>query len=108
MRCAIHPEAEAIGTCRACSKGVCRACAGPTGPHVACSPEWGTYAAKKLESHRKQAALQLVTAFCMGFIAVNYASDSERWVYVALAASSLVFSVLDFRHAARWREVEEG
>lgn len=37
MKCFNHFESEAIGTCKSCSKAVCRACATDTGRGLSCS-----------------------------------------------------------------------
>ena len=36
MRCFYHSQTDAVGTCKACSKGVCEACAVDTGGGLAC------------------------------------------------------------------------
>lgn len=36
MRCFNHPETEAIGTCKACNKGLCLECAADLGHGLAC------------------------------------------------------------------------
>lgn len=36
MRCFTHEDAEAVGVCRACGRGVCRSCAVPTEGALAC------------------------------------------------------------------------
>lgn len=36
MRCFNHPSAEAIGTCKACCKGICIECAADLGHGLAC------------------------------------------------------------------------
>lgn len=36
MKCFNHPSAEAIGICRACSKGLCHECAADLGYGLAC------------------------------------------------------------------------
>jgi hypothetical protein len=36
LKCYEHPEAEAVGLCKSCQKGVCRACAVDTGNGLAC------------------------------------------------------------------------
>jgi hypothetical protein len=36
MRCFVHQEAEAVGTCRACNKGLCPSCAVDLGHSITC------------------------------------------------------------------------
>ena len=36
MRCAYHPDTEAIGICKNCCKGLCPACAADLGNGIAC------------------------------------------------------------------------
>jgi hypothetical protein len=36
MRCFVHREAEAVGTCRACNKGICGSCAVDLGHSICC------------------------------------------------------------------------
>ena len=36
MRCYNHPSVEAVGTCKACSKGLCMECAADLGHGLAC------------------------------------------------------------------------
>ncbi len=36
MKCFYHPQAEAIGTCKNCHKGVCQQCAVDVGNGIAC------------------------------------------------------------------------
>ena len=36
MRCFVHHEVEAVGTCRACNKGICRECASDLGHSICC------------------------------------------------------------------------
>jgi hypothetical protein len=38
MECYTHPGAVAVGACKSCGKGVCRACAVDVGNGLACSP----------------------------------------------------------------------
>jgi drug/metabolite transporter (DMT)-like permease len=37
MKCFYHPEADAVGTCKHCSRGLCRACAAERDGGLACS-----------------------------------------------------------------------
>lgn len=37
MKCFDHPQADAVGYCTSCSKGLCTACAIDTGSGLACS-----------------------------------------------------------------------
>ena len=37
MRCFVHHDAEAVGVCRCCSKGMCASCAMPVTNGIACS-----------------------------------------------------------------------
>ncbi|HUM04865.1 MAG TPA: hypothetical protein VLT90_05350 [Terriglobales bacterium] len=37
MKCFNHPDVEAVGTCKQCSKGLCSACAKDTGAGLVCS-----------------------------------------------------------------------
>ncbi len=39
MNCFYHPDIEAIGTCKACSKGLCEACAVDLGQGLACKDD---------------------------------------------------------------------
>lgn len=39
MKCFKHPESEAVGTCKQCSKGMCPACAKDIGMSIVCSTE---------------------------------------------------------------------
>lgn len=36
MRCFVHHDVEAVGTCRACNKGLCPACASDLGHSLSC------------------------------------------------------------------------
>lgn len=36
MRCFVHQEVEAVGTCRACNKGLCPSCAVDLGHSISC------------------------------------------------------------------------
>jgi hypothetical protein len=36
MRCFVHHDLEAVGTCRACNKGLCRECASDLGHSISC------------------------------------------------------------------------
>jgi hypothetical protein len=38
MKCFKHPQADAVGTCKHCSKGVCGECASDTGFGIVCGP----------------------------------------------------------------------
>lgn len=38
MRCFNHSEIEAVGTCKACGKGLCKECAADLGHGLACNP----------------------------------------------------------------------
>jgi hypothetical protein len=39
VKCFKHPQSEAVGTCKYCSKGVCTECVRDTGIGISCSPE---------------------------------------------------------------------
>ena len=39
MQCFVHPNDSAVGICKSCGKGVCRACAIPLSRGLACSEE---------------------------------------------------------------------
>jgi hypothetical protein len=43
MKCYIHNEIDSIGTCKSCSKGVCKSCVIPTENGLACSEECGSH-----------------------------------------------------------------
>jgi hypothetical protein len=36
MKCYYHPDADAVGICKSCSKGLCRACAIDVGNGITC------------------------------------------------------------------------
>ena len=36
MRCFYHPDSDAVGSCKACSKGLCSECAADLGEGLAC------------------------------------------------------------------------
>jgi hypothetical protein len=36
MKCFYHPEADAVGTCKNCHRGVCRSCAAERSEGIAC------------------------------------------------------------------------
>ena len=36
MRCFVHQDREAVGTCRACNKGLCPACVNDLGHSISC------------------------------------------------------------------------
>lgn len=118
MRCATHRETEAIAVCRACFKGVCPACAVPTGRSVTCSSECAADAAKVLRViavsgrntravQRMQGALFLVLALGTAFGAI-IAKDVGRWVLATAAALLFLVAYRFFRLAADWRDVEGG
>ena len=116
MRCAIHPETEAFGICRACFKGVCPACAVPTGRSVACSTECAAEAARLLRVisvsgrnasaiHRTQAVVFLAIALLVGIGAI-FAPPVGRWVMGTVTALLLLGAWRFFRLASRWRDFE--
>jgi hypothetical protein len=39
MKCFYHPESDAVGVCKACSKGVCTECAVDVGNGLACKEQ---------------------------------------------------------------------
>lgn len=118
MRCATHPDAEAMAICRACFRGVCSACVVPAGRSVACSSECAAEAERLLRVvavsgrnapavQRTQAIVLLVLALVTG-IAALIATDVGRWVMGIASALLLVGAIRYFRLAAQWRKVEKG
>jgi hypothetical protein len=118
VRCAKHPESEAMAICRACYRGVCRTCAIPAGRSVVCSPECGADAARLLRMvavsgrnapavQRTQAVALLVLA-ALTAVAAVLSPSVGRWVFGFATAILLVGALRFFRLAAHWREVERG
>lgn len=85
MRCYVHGNVEAVGTCRACSKGLCHECVADLGHAVSCRGNC-EYTANLLHAQlvRSSVALQtqrknrfLVPAFfiVMGLVFMLLAGD---------------------------------
>ena len=51
MKCFYHPEREAVAICRACGRGVCRACALETETGIACRPDCAEGLSEKRALH---------------------------------------------------------
>ncbi len=97
MRCFVHRDAEAVGVCRCCSKGMCAACAMPVTNGIACSDACRPIAEKIAQLqlvalrnqglHRAQRVIQpvmatLLTAIGLWTVYTNPAW-TEGWIFVA-------------------------
>jgi len=58
MKCFVHHNSDAVGTCRACNKGLCPACATDLGHSICCAGDCETKA-RTLHSQVQQSAVVL-------------------------------------------------
>ncbi|GKS83899.1 hypothetical protein AVMA1855_07125 [Acidovorax sp. SUPP1855] len=59
MKCFVHQAADAVGTCRACNKGICPACAKDLGHSICCSQGPCETKARTLDSQVAQSSVVL-------------------------------------------------
>jgi hypothetical protein len=91
MRCFYHAEAEAVGTCKHCHRGLCRACAAERSAGLACRGhcEAAVDAVGRLVSHN----IQIVSAPAWPFavrMAVYWAVTAAMLYLLALQADPVV------------------
>ena len=119
MKCFLHSESDAVGTCKHCFKGVCSACAKDTGIGIVCSPqcEEEVRAIKSLVDRNKQAFplvakthsrnAVLLCLFGVAFIVFGFIARSESFLFPFLLAFGAImvlgalFSVLIGRRYAK-------
>lgn len=126
MRCFNHPDVEAVGICKHCSKGICKECVEDSGHGIACSFPCvseirSLYAAisrnKKVYSIAAKAGLRnAIWFFLLGGIFFAFAvwteiKDSPFMMYLfgmgALMIVAGVFALVNSRKMARL-SVEDG
>src|SRR5262245_8963902 len=104
MKCFYHADAEAVGTCKHCHRGVCRACAAERDGGIACLnrcesavDQVNALIRRNIEVGVKAMPLSLVallvflSAFCvMIYLALREENPSVRLMYYLLAAFSLI------------------
>lgn len=119
MKCFRHSEADAVGTCKHCFKGICNACARDTGIGIVCSPqcEEEVRAIKSLVDRNRQAFplvakthsrnAVLLCLFGVAFIVFAFIARDESFLFPFLLALGAImvlgalFSVLMGRRYAK-------
>ena len=81
MRCFTHKDKEAVGTCKACSKGICWECAADLGHSIACKSSC-VEQAHLMDSASKQrlSVLKIIKATpvlfgAMGFLFIYFGKE---------------------------------
>jgi len=110
MNCFYHPEITAIGTCKSCSRGLCRECAAEQDGGLACrnrceqevdqltalvqySATVRALAEKRFPAQRVATALPgaFIALFGALFIWAGFGADPRIWVLVALGTLFALF-----------------
>ena len=120
MRCFVHREAEAVGTCRSCNKGLCGSCASDLGHSISCRGDCERKA-NTLNSQVAQSAVVLSTqkrnryflpAFFMvmgvGFLLFESDGGWELNLGTAMGAGFVFFGIILAALGHRYaRELDE-
>lgn len=104
MKCYYHNESDAVGFCKACSKGLCRECAVDVGYGLACKDTCEDQVrAVNAIIERGKRGYQLyaggVAILGIGFLLVGLFSSSADYAFVGIL--SLLIAVLYYRSAKR-------
>jgi hypothetical protein len=115
MRCFVHPDVEAVGTCRCCNRGLCRGCAVAEPGFLACKGECEKQArlqaaltdanAQAFRVARRGAWIMpalfaMFAAIFLYFGLTRY--DSPVNVAVAMGVAMAIFAVAMFARQRRW------
>jgi len=118
MICFYHQDRAAVGTCKACSKGLCAACAADLGHGLACKGQHEqrvtdienmvSHHALALKNGNKTSMIAPALYFFMGalFLAIGlFRSYNIEWFSVILGGGFMVFALITyFNNRAFWRK----
>lgn len=119
MKCYTHSDVDAVGSCKACGKGICHECATDLGHGLACAgvhetrvENLNTIISKNIDAvEAAPKSLLIGPAFCLilGMVFVYFGYDSGRGVldFVSIVGIAfIVFSVVIFvRNKALYRDI---
>ena len=109
MRCFNHPDRDAIGSCKACAKGLCSECAIDLGHGLSCHGEHE----KTVESYRVMlerntkmldaapgnALIGPAFLFLLGLVLVGYGFSSRAGIYssqLVVGCGMVIFGIVSF------------
>jgi hypothetical protein len=114
MRCFNHGDVEAVGTCKACAKGLCHECATDLGHGLSCKGEHEAVVqaykdildrnARAAAAARKNIAIAPIFYIFMGAVFVVYGISSHEGVgslTFVLGCGFLAFGVVVFVRARK-------
>ncbi|MBL1435881.1 MAG: hypothetical protein COB08_006745 [Rhodobacteraceae bacterium] len=109
MNCFYHPDASAVGVCKACSKGLCPECAADLGHGIACKnkheqrvEDLEFIISKNTKALRAAKKNPLIGVLFFGFMGAVFCGfglwgrAEISWLSTVMGAGFLVFAVLAF------------
>jgi hypothetical protein len=117
MKCFRHPQADAVGTCKHCSKGTCSECSKDTGIGLVCSPqcEVEVRSLKAIMDRNKQAFALVAKAhgrnsallllFGIAFVAFSPIERTDPFIFPFLLSTGAIIltgAIFSFLMARRY------
>jgi hypothetical protein len=105
MRCFVHREVEAVGTCRACNKGLCSECVVDSGHSISCKGSCESKAntlnlqvansTTVFQTHRRNRFVGPLFLIAMGAAFMVYAGDGPSLLNIGtvMGGGFIVFGV---------------
>ena len=109
MKCYNHPETDAVGTCKSCSKGICHNCLSDTGNGIACTAncvqeltELNQLIESNKKAHQNAAGNTLITAIIYAtagfvFIFLGLIGEGKYDVMYIVGLTVLILAFLAFK-----------